>query len=162
MNELNRAIGELTAEVRGLRRDVQDDRTTSANHRQGVREELSNIVLRQSHIETDMLALKNKVDGMEEVTIQVKTLRNKAEGAGTLGRWLLKLGGLVAVSRRWFCCCVDVIDGAAAAVNDKAVNGPVHKRIGLTSRGRRNVRPSGRCTRAGVWPDSCLWEMMLA
>lgn len=92
MNELNRAIGELTAEVRGLRRDVQDDRTTSANHRQGVREELSNIVLRQSHIETDMLALKNKVEGMEEVTVQVKTLRNKAEGAGTAGRWLLRIG----------------------------------------------------------------------
>lgn len=40
-----------------------------------------------------MLALKNKIEGMEEVTIQVKTLSHKAEGAGTLGRLLLKLGG---------------------------------------------------------------------
>lgn len=111
MNELNRAIGELTAEVRGLRRDVQDDRTTSANHRQGVREELSNIVLRQSHIETDMLALKNKVEGMEEVTIQVKTLSHKAEGAGTLGRLLLKLGGWLLSAAGGFAAAWTLLTG---------------------------------------------------
>lgn len=101
MNELNRAIGELTAEVRGLRRDVQDDRRVAADHRQGVREELSNIVLRQAHIETDVLALKNKVETMEEVTVQVKTLRNRAEGAGTAGRWLLRAGIAIVTFAGW-------------------------------------------------------------
>lgn len=101
MNELNRAIGELTAEVRGLRRDVQDDRMTSANHRQGVREELSNIVLRQVHMETDMLTLKNKVEGMEKVTVEVTTLRTKAVGAGTAGRWLLRFGIVLVSFAGW-------------------------------------------------------------
>ncbi len=29
---------------------------------------------------------------MEEVTVQVKTLRTKAEGAGTAVRWLIRAG----------------------------------------------------------------------
>ena len=99
MNELNRAIGELTAEVRGLRRDVQEDRRTSADHRQGVRAELANIVLRQTHLEADVSSLKNKVDAHEKVTVEVTTLRTKAEGAGTLGRWLIRLGiGIVTIA----------------------------------------------------------------
>lgn len=93
LNRLYEAIGGLTAEVRRLRRDVQEDRSTSAAHRQGVREELSNLVIRQAHIESDMLSLKNKVEGMEKVTVEVTTLRTKAAGAGTLGRGLLRLGG---------------------------------------------------------------------
>lgn len=92
INELNRTIGELTAEVRGLRRDVQDDRRASADYRQGVREELANLVMRQTHIESDVSSLKNKVEGMEKVTVEVTTLRTKAEGAGTAGRWLIRLG----------------------------------------------------------------------
>lgn len=48
-----------------------------------------------------MLALKNKVEGMEEVTVQVKTLRNKAEGAGTAGRWLLRIGIAVVSFAGW-------------------------------------------------------------
>lgn len=99
MNDLNRAIGELTAEVRGLRRDVQEDRQTSATHRQGVREELANIVKRQTHLEADVSsmqrdfeALNGKVSEHEKVTVEVKTLRTKAEGAGTVGRWLLRVG----------------------------------------------------------------------
>lgn len=57
-----------------------------------MREELSNLVIRQTHIETDMLALKNKVEGMEKVTVEVTTLRTKAAGAGSAGRWLLRIG----------------------------------------------------------------------
>src|SRR5690554_5037484 len=99
MNELNRAIGELTAEVRGLRRDVQEDRQTSANHRQGVREELANIVLRQTHLEADVSSLKHKVEAHEQVTVEIKTLRTKAEGAGTVGRWLIRFGiGIVTLA----------------------------------------------------------------
>lgn len=101
LNELNRTIGELTAEVRGLRRDVQEDRRTSSEYRQGVREELANLVLRQTHIEADVSTLKNKVDGMEKVTIEVTTLRSKAQGAGIMGHWLLKAGGWVLGAAGW-------------------------------------------------------------
>lgn len=101
MNELNRAIGELTAEVRGLRRDVQDDRTASASYRAGMRDEMSKIVMRQTHLETDVSSIKAKVEDMEQVTIEVKTLRSKAEGAGTLGRWLIRIGIGVVTFAGW-------------------------------------------------------------
>ncbi len=101
MNELNRAIGELTAEVRGLRRDVQDDRTTSANYRASMRDEMGKIVMRQTHLETDVSSIKMKVEDMEQVTIEVKTLRSKAEGAGTLGRWLIRIGIGVVTCAGW-------------------------------------------------------------
>lgn len=101
MNELNRAIGELTAEVRGLRRDVQDDRTASANYRSSMRDEMGKIVMRQTHLEADMSSIKNKVDGMEKVTVEVTTLRTKAEGAGTVGRWLLRLGIAIVGFAGW-------------------------------------------------------------
>lgn len=101
MNELNRAIGELTAEVRGLRRDVQDDRATSASYRQGMRDELGKIVLRQTHLEADVSTIKAKVEDMEQVTIEVRTLRSKAEGAGTAGRWLLRIGIAIVTFAGW-------------------------------------------------------------
>lgn len=99
MDDLNRLIGELTAEVRGLRRDVRDDRKASAEYRHGVREELAKLVLRQTHIEADVLSMKTKVEGMEKVTVTTTTLLTKAEGAGTLGLWLLRIGiGVVTVA----------------------------------------------------------------
>lgn len=111
LNNLYEAIGGLTAEVKGLRRDVQEDRSTSASHRQGVREELANMVIRQTHIETDMLALKNKVNTMEEVTVQVKTLRTKAEGAGTTGRWLLRVGITLVSFAGWLAAAYTQMTG---------------------------------------------------
>lgn len=95
MNELNRSIGELTAEVRGLRRDVQDDRKTSADYRASIRDEVGKMVMRQTHLEADVLSIKNKVLDMEKVTVEITTLRTKAQGAGTLGYWLLRFGGVV-------------------------------------------------------------------
>lgn len=101
MNELNRAIGELMAEVRGLRRDVQDDRSASANYRQGMRDEMGKIVMRQTHLEADVSSIKQKVGDMEQVTVQVKTMTTKAEGAGTLGRWLIRIGIGVVTFAGW-------------------------------------------------------------
>jgi hypothetical protein len=101
MNELNRAIGELTAEVRGLRRDVQDDRAASADYRQGIRDELGKIVIRQTYLETDVTSIRAKVDDMEQVTVQVKTMTMRAEGAGTLGRWLIRIGIGVVTCAGW-------------------------------------------------------------
>lgn len=111
MDELNRLIGELAAEVRGLRRDVQDDRTASASYRQGMRDEMGKIVLRQTHLESDVSSIKAKVEDMEQVTIEVKTLRTKAEGAGTLGRWLIKIGGWVLSAAGGFAAAYTLLTG---------------------------------------------------
>lgn len=91
-SELNRLVGELTAEVRGLRRDVQEDRKISADYRQGMREEIANLVLRTTHLETDLMAVKKQSDAAAEVTDKIKIMKERAIGAGTLGRWLLAAG----------------------------------------------------------------------
>lgn len=96
MNDLSRAIGELTGEVRALRRDVQEDRQTAATYRQGVRQELSQFREALTAIDGEVAALKRQVATHEMVTAEVATLRTKAQGAGTAGRLLLRAGiGLV-------------------------------------------------------------------
>jgi len=112
MDEINRLLGELTSEVRGLRRDVSDDRKASADYRQGVREELAKLVMRQTHIEADVSSLKHRVEGMEKVTVEVTTLRAKAQGAGVLGYWLIRVGIAVVTVAGW-------IVGALAWLNPK-------------------------------------------
>lgn len=108
LTEFNGKLGELTGTMKSLdskvgdiRKEMSDSETTSASYRQGVREELANIVVRQTHMESDILALKNKVEAHEEVTVQVKTLRTKAEGAGTVGRWLLRAGIAIVSFAGW-------------------------------------------------------------
>lgn len=93
--ELSRLVGDLTAEVRGLRRDVQEDRAASASYRSSMRDEIGKLVMRTTQLESDVGSMKARVEATERVTVEVTTLRTKAEGAGTLGRWLLKAGGWV-------------------------------------------------------------------
>lgn len=89
---LTGALKALDDKVDDIREDISISESTSSAYRQGVREELAKIVIRQTHLEADVSSLKRKVEGVEEVTGQVKTLRSKAEGAGTAGRWLLRAG----------------------------------------------------------------------
>jgi hypothetical protein len=48
-----------------------------------------------------MLSIKNKVDAHEKVTVEVTTLRTRAEGAGTAGRWLLRAGIAIVTFAGW-------------------------------------------------------------
>lgn len=96
LNRIHEAIGGLTNEVVGLRRDTVEDRSVSAAHRKEVRQELTNLVVRTTHLEADLMSVKRRVEANEEITVEVRTLRNKAQGAGTAGRWLIQFGiGLV-------------------------------------------------------------------
>jgi len=58
-------------------------------------------ILRMTHMEADVAPLKHKVEGMEKVTVEVTTLRTKAEGAGTLGRWLISIGIALVTFAAW-------------------------------------------------------------
>lgn len=95
LNKLYEAIGGLTAQVKGLRRDVQEDRRTAADYRAGMREELGKLVIRTTQLEADMTAVKAKTDKLESATDEVVVMRERALGAGTLGRWLLRIGGIL-------------------------------------------------------------------
>lgn len=95
LNQIFEAIGGLTEQVKGLRRDVQDDRETAAKYRHGMRKELKDIASRTASLESDMKTVKERTHRVETVTDDVVEMRARAQGAGALGRVLLRAGLLL-------------------------------------------------------------------
>jgi hypothetical protein len=106
LNEIYQAIGSLTKAVEGLKEQIasnekrNEDAIKMANEsRANVHRRLDDIVMRTTHLESDVSSVKNKIEDVEKVTVEVTTLRTKAQGAGTLGRWLIRIGiGVVTVA----------------------------------------------------------------
>lgn len=106
LNDIYRLVGELTGTVKGLdgkvdglKKDVSDSEATSAAYRQGVRDELGKLILRTTHLETEMHSVKQKVDAQGIITEEVKVARDRVIFAGTLGRVLWSIGkGLLAAA----------------------------------------------------------------
>jgi hypothetical protein len=108
LNEIYKLVGELTSttkaindKVDDLKKDMGDSEVASATSRANVHRRLDEVVLRTTHLETDMLSVKNKVEGVEAVTEDVISLRQQALGAGTLGHWLIKIGITVVGFAGW-------------------------------------------------------------
>lgn len=95
--ELGIVIGQLEA--------IKDRLDRADLSRAGLHGRLDDIALRTAHLETDVLAIKNRTADMQTITDDVVKLRERAIGAGTLGRWLLVAGGWI----------VGAASGAAAA-----------------------------------------------
>ena len=102
LNDIYKSIGELTGAVKSLGEKIEANEKRNvtaieeANKSRGeVHRRLDDLVARTGKLETDTSSVKAKVDAMEDVTVAVTTMRSKAEGAGTLGRWLLTMGGWV-------------------------------------------------------------------
>ena len=100
--DIYKSIGELTGAVKSLGEKIEDNEKRNvtaieeANKSRGeVHRRLDDLVDRTAKLETDTSTVKRKVEAMEDVTVAVTTIRTRAEGAGTLGRWLLTVGGWV-------------------------------------------------------------------
>ncbi len=96
-SNIERSLGVVIGKLDGIedRLDRQDE-SRAALHRR-----VDELVLRQTHQETDILSIRTKVEGMEKVTSEVVTLRTKAEGAGTVGRWLIRIGIGIVTFAGW-------------------------------------------------------------
>lgn len=108
LNDIYRSVGELTGIVKGLADKIEENERRAAESvrradesRANVHRRLDDQVMRLTHMESDVTSLKNKVEGMEKVTVQTTTLITKAEGAGTLGRWLVRVGIGVVTAAGW-------------------------------------------------------------
>lgn len=102
LNDIYKSIGGLIEAVKalGLKIEENEKRNVTAisdanESRANVHRRLDDLVARTTHLETDTASVKRKVNDMEKVTVDVTMMRTKAKGAGTLGRWLLTLGGWV-------------------------------------------------------------------
>src|SRR5690606_21036757 len=112
LNDIYKSIGELNSSVRGLaeRIDANEKRNVDAinqaNESQAkVHRRLDDRVIRTTKLEADAHATKVKVEKIETITNGVETMTQQAIGAGTLGRWLISIGGWV----------ISAAAGAAAA-----------------------------------------------
>jgi t-SNARE complex subunit (syntaxin) len=108
LNEIYLAIGSLTKAVEGLKDQIEgnerrnEDAIRTANEsRANVHRRLDDIFERTKDLEAEMATVKRTVQDVERVTVEVTTLRTKAAGAGTLGRWLIRLGIGIVTAAGW-------------------------------------------------------------
>jgi hypothetical protein len=107
-NELYKLVGELIGSVKAIesgiddiKKDIASSEQTSSSSRANMHRRLDEQLMRLTNVEADIGNLKNKVTDMENVTVEVKTIRAKAQGAGTLGFWLVKIGIGVVGAAGW-------------------------------------------------------------
>lgn len=100
LGDIYNSIGELTSAVKYLSERIEgnETRNVAAIHeanesRAAVHRRLDDLVTRVGHVEADTSEVKRKIEAVEKVTDDVTTMRHQAQGAGTLGQWLLKFGG---------------------------------------------------------------------
>lgn len=94
---VERTLGIILGKIEG----IEDRMERAENSRASVHRRLDDLVMRTTHLESDVASTKNKIEAMEKVTVEVTTLRAKAEGAGTLGRWLIRIGISVVTVAGW-------------------------------------------------------------
>jgi hypothetical protein len=113
--EFNGKLGDIGATVRALNDKVDQmademhlSEGKSDTSRASVHRRLDEVVARSGQFESEMVGFKSqlagvtsKIEGMEKVTVEVTTLRTKAEGAGTLGRLLLRAGIVIVSFAGW-------------------------------------------------------------
>lgn len=88
---VERTLGLILGKLEGMEERMEKADTSRA----GVHRRLDDLLQRTTHLEGEVASTKAKVEGMEKVTVEVTTLRTKAQGAGTLGKWLLQAGWFV-------------------------------------------------------------------
>lgn len=106
--DIVKSLGELTGAVKAvengiseIKQDIAASELTSSNSRAGIHRRLDEQLGRLTNVEADIGKLKDKVTDMENVTVEVKTIRAKAQGAGTLGFWLIRAGVYVVGAAGW-------------------------------------------------------------
>ena len=113
--DINRALGQLIGKVDEIGKQMAETRRDLTASERNAAESRSNVHRRLDDVQSEIHALKltaasqaAAIDGlkgsvaeMQTVTDDVKTLRQQAQGAGTLGQWLIKVGIAVLALAGW-------------------------------------------------------------
>lgn len=96
-SNVERTLGIILGKLEAL-----DDRLERADKsRENLHQRLDALVIRTTHLEADLFAVKNQTSTMKLVTDDVSTLRLKAEGAGSAGRFLIRIGIAIVTFAGW-------------------------------------------------------------
>jgi len=108
LNEIHRLVGELGGTVKGienslqdLKKDIADSEKNSATSRANVHRRLDEVVLRTATLETEVSQVKIKIEDIGVITDNVRELSQKAQGAGLLGKALLRIGIALITIAGW-------------------------------------------------------------
>ncbi len=94
---VERTLGQILGELKGI-----DDRLMRADDsRAVVHRRLDEMSERLSHVEGEVEATKKSVDQIQPVADDMVKLRTQAVGAGTVGRWLIRIGIGVVTLASW-------------------------------------------------------------
>lgn len=105
LNDIYKNLGELTTAVKGLAEKIDGNERRNSEairkadqSRANVHRRLDDISDRTAHLEYQVGEMTGRVGQMQKVTDGVKELHQRAQGAGTLGQWAIKIGiGVVMV-----------------------------------------------------------------
>jgi hypothetical protein len=104
---IERTLGMVLGKLEAI-----DDRLERADEsRSGLHRRMDDLVTRTGHLEADVGSIAKKVEDMEKVTVEVTTLRTKAQGAGTLGNWLIRFGIGVVMVAGWLTTAYTYVTG---------------------------------------------------
>jgi len=88
---VEQTLGQILGELKGIDYRLQRaDDSRAVVHRR-----LDEVSERTVHLENEVHSMRREMEGMQAVTDDVTKLRERAVGAGTLGRGLLILGGWI-------------------------------------------------------------------
>lgn len=94
---VERQLGILIGKLEGI-----EDRLERADvSRATIHQRLDEVVMWTTHVEADISSLKHRTDAMQGVTDDMKSLREKALGAGTAGRVLIHAGIAIVTFAGW-------------------------------------------------------------
>lgn len=123
--DINRALGVLIGKVDEIGKQLAETRQDMTASEKKSDESRGNMHRRLDSVRTEMHELKMttasqavaiddlkvSVAEMQTVTDDVKTMRQQAQGAGTLGKWLIKIGVAVIAAAGWMATAYTYLTG---------------------------------------------------
>ncbi|HEV2502314.1 MAG TPA: DUF1515 family protein [Mesorhizobium sp.] len=118
LDDISEAIGGLRADMKALYRLFETSERRALDHRKGVHRRMDDLVGEVSDVKETVAAatgsidtLKAEVTKIKDVTDDVERMRQRAIGAGTLGKWLWRAGYVIMGAAGGFAGAIAFLTG---------------------------------------------------
>ncbi|EDQ33969.1 Protein of unknown function (DUF1515) [Hoeflea phototrophica DFL-43] len=111
VRNLNTKLDETRVDLKESEEKSDKSRGHMHNRIDGVQKEIHDLRLETSGQASALEGLKASVSDVQKVTDDVKAMRQQAQGAGTLGHWLIKIGIAVLAVAGWLVSAYTYLTG---------------------------------------------------
>jgi len=98
---LQEGVKNIGQQMSEMRTEMREDQEKADKSRANVHKRLDEQSDKQAALEVHFAVMSKDVTEMKSVTDEVVSMRQQAQGAGTLGRWLLRIGSGILVLAGW-------------------------------------------------------------